>query len=122
MSELESNLQRRCQKILKDGGAFVFKTHGDMYSRIGIPDLVCCIPTDENILRKMLDEGWFRDNKIGLFVGFECKRKGKLNTFDDRRRAQEIVGNEIKNSGGLWFAIDDSDMVKAILEMTKGGI
>jgi hypothetical protein len=122
MSELESNLQRRCQKILKDGGAFVFKTHGDMYSRIGIPDLVCCMPTDENILRKMLDEGWFRNNKIGLFVGFECKRKGKLNTFDDRRKAQEIVGNEIKNSGGLWFAIDDSDMVKAILEMTKGGI
>lgn len=122
MSELESNLQRRCQKILKDGGAFVFKTHGDMYSRIGIPDLVCCMPTNENILRKMLDEGWFRDNKIGLFVGFECKRKGKLNTFDDRRKAQEIVGNEIKNSGGLWFAIDDSDMVKAILEMTKGGI
>ena len=122
MSELESNLQRRCQKILKDGGAFVFKTHGDMYSRVGIPDLVCCMPTDENILRKMLDEGWFRDNKIGLFVGFECKRKGKLDTFDDRRKAQEIVGNEIKNSGGLWFAIDDSDMVKAILEMTKGGI
>jgi hypothetical protein len=122
MSELESNLQRRCQKILKDGGAFVFKTHGDMYSRIGIPDLVCCMPTDENILRKMLDEGWFRNNKIGLFVGFECKRQGKLNVFDDRRKAQEIVGNEIKNSGGLWFAIDDSDMVKAILEMTKGGI
>lgn len=122
MSELESNLQRRCQNILKDGGAFVFKTHGDMYSRIGIPDLVCCIPTDENILRKMLDEGWFRNNKIGLFVGFECKRQGKLNVFDDRRKAQEIVGNEIKNSGGLWFAIDDSDMVKAILEMTKGGI
>lgn len=122
MSELESNLQRRCQNILKDGGAFVFKTHGDMYSRIGIPDLVCCMPTDENILRKMLDEGWFRNNKIGLFVGFECKRQGKLNVFDDRRKAQEIVGNEIKNSGGLWFAIDDSDMVKAILEMTKGGI
>ena len=54
MSELESRLQRRCQKILKDGGAFVFKTHGDMYSRKGIPDLVSCIPTTEKNLKNLL--------------------------------------------------------------------
>lgn len=120
MSELESKLQRRCQKILKDGGAFVFKTHGDMYSRIGIPDLVSCIPVTEDVLRKLLDDGWFKDNKIGIFVGLECKRQGKLNTFDDRRKAQEIVGKEIKNAGGIWFAIDDSDVVYAILKTMKG--
>lgn len=120
MSELESKLQRRCQKILKDGGAFVFKTHGDMYSRIGIPDLVSCIPVTEDILRKLLDDGWFKDNKIGIFVGLECKRQGKLDTFDDRRKAQEIVGKEIKNAGGIWFAIDDSDVVYAILKTMKG--
>lgn len=120
MSELESKLQRRCQKILKDGGAFVFKTHGDMYSRIGIPDLVSCIPVTEDVLRKLLDDGWFKDNKIGIFVGLECKRQGKLDTFDDRRRAQEIVGKEIKNAGGIWFAIDDSDVVYAILKTMKG--
>ena len=120
MNELESNLQRRCQKILKDSGAFVFKTHGDMYSRVGIPDLVSCIPVTEENVRKMLDEGWFKTGKIGIFVAFECKRVGKLNTFDDRRKAQEIVGNEIKNAGGIWFAIDDSDIVKAILKVTEG--
>jgi hypothetical protein len=120
MSELESKLQRRCQKILKDGNAFVFKTHGDMYSRIGIPDLVSCIPVTEDTLRKLLDEGWFKDNKIGIFVGFECKRQGKLDTFDDRRRAQEIVGKEIKNAGGIWFAVDDSDLVLAVLKTMKG--
>lgn len=120
MSELESKLQRRCQKILKDGNAFVFKTHGDMYSRIGIPDLISCIPVDEENLRRMLDDGWFKDRKIGIFVGFECKREGELLVFDDRRKAQEIVGNEIKNAGGLWFAIDDSEFVEAILKMTKG--
>ena len=120
MSELESKLQRRCQKILKDGNAFVFKTHGDMYSRVGIPDLVSCIPVDETTLKKMLDDGWFKDNKIGIFVGFECKREGKLLVFDDRRKAQEIVGNEIKDAGGLWFAIDDSDFVEALLGMMKG--
>jgi hypothetical protein len=120
MSELESKLQRRCQKILKDGGAFVFKTHGDMYSRVGIPDLVSCIPVTEDTLKKMLDDGWFKNRKIGIFVGFECKREGKLNVFDDRRKAQEIVGNEIKNSGGIWFAVDDSDVVEAILKTMKG--
>ena len=120
MSELESKLQRRCQKILKDGGAFTFKTHGDMYSRVGIPDLVSCIPVDEINLKKMLDEGWFKNRKIGIFVGLECKREGKLNVFDDRRKAQEIVGNEIKNAGGIWFAIDDSDIVEAIIKTMKG--
>jgi hypothetical protein len=120
MSELENKLQRRCQKILKDGGAFVFKTHGDMYSRIGIPDLVSCIPVTEDVLRKMLDDGWFKDRKVGIFVGLECKRVGKLDVFDDRRKAQEIVGGEIKNAGGIWFAIDDSDIVEAIIKTTKG--
>lgn len=120
MSELESKLQRRCQKILKDGSAFVFKTHGDMYSRVGIPDLVSCIPVDENILRKMLDDGWFKNRTIGIFAGFECKREGKSDIFDNRRHAQEIVGNEIKNAGGLWFIIDDSDVVEAIIRTTKG--
>lgn len=120
MGELESKIQRRCQKLLKENDAFVFKTHGDMYSRVGIPDLVSCIPVTEDTLRKMLDEGWFKDNKIGIFVAFECKQLGKLNVFDDRRRAQEIVGNEIKNAGGIWFAIDDSDIVEAIIKTMKG--
>lgn len=120
MSELESKLQRRCQTILKDGGAFVFKTHGDMYSRVGIPDLISCIPVTEEVLKKMLDDGWFKNRKIGIFVGLELKREGKLDLFDDRRRAQEIVGKEIKNAGGIWFAIDDSDIVDAILKTMKG--
>jgi hypothetical protein len=120
MGELESKIQRRCQKIIKDNDAFVFKTHGDMYSRVGIPDLVACVPVTEETLKKLIDEGWFKDNKIGIFVSFECKQVGKLNLFDDRRRAQEIVGKEIKNAGGIWFAIDDSDVVEAIIKTMKG--
>lgn len=120
MGELESKIQRRCQKVIKENGAFVFKTHGDMYSRVGIPDLVACVPVTEDILKKLLDDGWFKDNKIGIFVSFECKQVGKLNVFDDRRKAQEIVGNEIKDAGGIWFAIDDSDIVEAIIKTMKG--
>ena len=120
MGELENKLQRRCQKILKDGNAFVFKTHGDMYTRRGIPDLVSCIPVSEETVRHLLENGWFKNNKIGIFVAFECKRPGELDVFDDRRRAQEIVGKEIKNAGGIWFAIDDSDIVEAILKTFRG--
>ena len=122
MSELESKIQRRCQKILKDNEACVFKTHGDMYTRIGIPDLVACVPVTEEVLKKMLDDGWFKNRRIGIFVGLECKQVGKLNVFDDRRKAQEIVGNEIKNAGGIWFAIDDSDVVEAIVKTMRGEI
>jgi hypothetical protein len=70
----------------------------------------------------MLEKGWFRNNKIGIFVGLEIKRVGKLNVFDDRRQAQEIVGNEIKDAGGVWFATDDSDIVEAIIHTIKGGL
>lgn len=120
MAELESSIQRRCQKVLKDNDAFVFKTHGDMYSRIGIPDLVACIPVTEEVVKILLEEGWFKNNKVGIFLGLEVKRVGKLNVFDDRRKAQEIVGREIKNAGGLWFAIDDSEMVEALIKKIKG--
>lgn len=75
MNELESKIQRRCQKILSDNGAFVFKTHGDIYMKKGIPDLVCCIPTDLETIHKLKDDGWFKDNQVGIFVGFEIKRK-----------------------------------------------
>lgn len=120
MAELEGSIQRRCQKVLKDNDAFVFKTHGDMYSRIGIPDLVACIPVTEEVVKILLEEGWFKNNKVGIFLGLEVKRVGKLNVFDDRRKAQEIVGREIKNAGGLWFAIDDSEMVEALIKKIKG--
>lgn len=116
-NELESKIQRRCQKLLKDDGAFVIKTHGDMYSRVGIPDLVACVPSTEETIHKMLDEGWFKDNKIGIFVGIEVKRADRLNELSD---AQEIVGGEIQRAGGLWFAVDDSELVEAIIHKLKG--
>lgn len=117
MNELESKIQRRCQRIIIDSGGFVFKTHGDMYMRKGIPDLVCCMPTDHDTIKKMLDEGYFRDNKVGIFVGFEIKRKNLLSDVSD---AQKIVGRQIEKAGGLWYAVDDSDVVEAIIEVLKG--
>lgn len=116
-AELESKLQRRCQKIISDHKAFVFKTHGDMFSRVGMPDLVACVPTTKETLQKMLDDGSFEGKEIGIFVGIELKRKNRLNELS---KAQEIVGREIKKAGGLWFAFDDSDLVLALMEKMRG--
>lgn len=116
-NEAESKLQRRCQKIIKDSGAFVFKTHGNIYTRTGIPDLIACIPVTHETLKDLLDDGWFKHNKVGVFVGLEIKRANRLNELS---KAQEIVGEEIRNAGGVWYAIDDSDLVSAIVEAMKG--
>lgn len=116
-TELESRIQRRCQEIMKKAGAFVFKTHGSMYTRTGIPDLVACVPVTIDVLRQMIDDDWYKDNKIGLFVSLEIKREDRLNELS---KAQEIVGKEIKNAGGQWFALDDSELVSAIMKTIRG--
>lgn len=116
-TELESRIQRRCQETMKKNGAFVFKTHGNMYTRTGIPDLVASVPVTLETLQKMIADGWFPDDKIGIFVSLEIKRENRL---DELSKAQEIVGKEINNAGGIWFAIDDSDIVYAIMKTMKG--
>lgn len=116
-TESEARLQRRCQEIMKNNEAFVFKTHGSMFTRAGIPDLVACVPTKPEVLEKMIKDGWFKNNLVGVFVGLEIKRENHLKELS---QAQEIVGNEIKEAGGIWFAIDDSDLVHAIMKTMKG--
>ena len=117
MAELESGLQRRCQAVLKKKKAFVIKTHGDIYGRVGIPDLIGCLPIEKDRLLELMNEDWFKSGKIGLFVSFEIKRENHLK---DVSKAQEIVGKEIKDAGGLWFAIDDSELLEYLLDKLRG--
>lgn len=116
-TELENKLQRRCQQIMKDGESFVFKTHGSMYTRAGIPDLVACVPVTLETLLEMMKDDWFKNDKIGIFVSLEIKRADHLNELS---KAQEIVGREIVNAGGIWLAIDDSDVVEGIMKTMRG--
>lgn len=118
-TELENRLQRRCQEIIKEAKGFVFKTHGSIFTRAGMPDLVACMPTTIETLEKMLKDEWFKDKKIGLFVGLEIKRADRLNELSD---AQRIVGKEIRDAGGIWYAIDDSDLVHALMRTIGGEI
>lgn len=108
-TERESKLQKRCIDIIRSRGGYVYKNAQSMYTETGRPDLTCCIPVDINKFKEIFPE----KTKVGVFVGIELKRQDHLNEVSD---AQKIVGNKIINSGGLWFALDDSDVLEALLE------
>jgi hypothetical protein len=60
--------------------AFQFKSHGGMYQRSGLPDIICSIN--------------------GIFVGIEVKDVGKENTLTKIQQHNLDVINE---SGGIAF-------------------
>lgn len=112
MIEREANLQSKCIQVARKRGAYVYKNVQNELTEKGRPDLTLCVPISIEQFQHL-----FKDKKIGLFVGVELKRKGHLNELS---KAQSIVGNKIKQSGGLWFAIDDVDMLDILLEqLTK---
>lgn len=113
MTEKESRLQRKIIDIIRKYGGYVYKNAQNMYTEKGRPDLTVCLPTDVNKIKELLGD----DAKIGLFVGLELKREGHLNEVSE---AQKIVGRQIQKANGLWFAIDDADVVDAL--MRKFGI
>lgn len=102
---------------MREMGCYVFKNHGNMFTEAGRPDLVACVPTKIETLEKLIKDQWFRDNFVGVFVGLEIKRENRLNELST---AQKIVGENIKKAGGIWFAIDDSDLAKGIVMKLKG--
>lgn len=118
LTEKESKLQRKCQKIIKDYGAYVFKNNGNMFTEKGRPDLVACVPVTLQRLFELFGNGRELDQiKVGFFIGLELKRDGMLN---DVSEAQEIVGEKISNAGGLWLALDDALIVEALMvKLTK---
>lgn len=107
-TERERKVQERTLRVIRKYGGYVYKNAQNMYTEKGRPDLTACIPTT---LSK-LEEIFGKDAKIGLFVGIELKRDGHLNNVSE---AQKIVGNQIKKANGMWFAIDDADVVEALM-------
>jgi hypothetical protein len=112
----ETRIQVACQVVFKKKKAFVIKTHGDRYTRPGIPDLIACVPTTIEELSKI----YSKTDKIGIFVGVENKTTSKLKVFDTERQTQEIVGKEIINAGGIWFVTDNDKDVEEVLERLQG--
>ena len=81
-----------------------------IYASVGVHPHEAESMTDSDIAK--LEEMFGKDAKIGVFVGIELKRDGHLNGVSD---AQKIVGNQIKKANGLWFAIDDAEVIEALM-------
>lgn len=111
--EKESKVQFRSMNIIRKYGGYAYKNAQNMYTEVGRPDIAACIP----VTIKRLIELFGEDATVGLFVGIEMKREGKLNNVSN---AQEIVGRQIKKANGLWFATDDSDVVEALMIKLTG--
>ena len=107
-TERERNVQSRIIKLCRKHGAYTYKNAQGMYTEKGRPDLTACVP----IKIKTLVETFGEDASIGVFVGIEVKREGHLKGVSE---AQEIVGRQIQQASGLWFLVDDSDVMEAIL-------
>ena len=111
---LESDVQQKMMKTIRKYGGYVYKNAQNMYTEKGRPDLTACSPATLNKLNEMYDE----NTKVGLFVGIEVKRNKKKYDSTD---AQIIVGKQIQKSSGLWFSIEDPDIVEALmLKFTEG--
>ena len=107
-TERERKLQERMLRLIRKYGGYVYKNAQNMYTEKGRPDLTACIPTT---LGK-LEEVFGKDAEIGIFVGIELKRDGHLGEVSN---AQQIVGRQIKKAKGLWLAVDNTDIVEALI-------
>ena len=108
LTERERKTQEKTIKVIRNYGGYVYKNAQNMYTEKGRPDLTACVPTKLKTLEKLFGE----DAEIGIFIGIEMKRPGLV---DDTSDAQEIVGRKIKKAKGLWFAIDDPDIIEALM-------
>ena len=107
-TERERKVQEETMRVVRKYGGYVYKNAQNMYTEKGRPDLTACIPATLKRLVEMFGE----DYKIGVFVGIELKRDGHLGEVSE---AQQVVGRQIQKASGLWFAIDNPDVIEALM-------
>ena len=95
-SDAHSALVRLCIDYLQVQGAWVYKVHGGLGSRPGVPDLLCCLR--------------------GRLIGLECKTgrarlsAAQLVEADDLRRAGALA-LEIRRIDDLEDALLDAGLI-----------
>jgi hypothetical protein len=96
----EKELQAKVEKFLTDEGIYFVKYWGGgIYTRSGIPDLVCCV--------------------CGAFVGVELKAEGGRVSALQKYNIKKIA-----DSGGMGFVIypEDFEWFKKIIRSLKKGM
>lgn len=113
MTDRERKVQEKMMRQIRNYDGYVYKNAQNMFTEKGRPDLTACVPTTLKALVEMLGE----DCEIGIFLGIEVKRDKSTYDASD---AQEIVGRKIQKAKGLWFALDDNDVLEVLLmRLTK---
>lgn len=90
MSGSEKHIENKIKEYLDSLGSFFIKTHGNMFSKAGTPDIIACIN--------------------GRFVGIEVKKPG------GKTSALQVAQIKlIKQAGGVAFVADNLEHVKSEL-------
>lgn len=84
MGKAETKFTQDIEAFLASKGCWYVKFHGNMYTRDGVPDLLCCIN--------------------GLFVGIEVKAPNGT-----KRALQRYEISEIRKADGLAFFLYPKD-------------
>lgn len=87
----EKRIENKIKRYLDSIGAYYIKTHGNMFSKAGTPDILACIK--------------------GRFVGIEVKQPGGVVS-----KLQEANIRLIQNAGGVAFVADSLEEAKRHLE------
>ena len=98
---LENTLQRKIQKYLKDNlpKSVVWKNHGNQYSVIGLPDIMC--------------------EYNGKLICIEVKIEGNKAT-----KLQEVTLKKLSEAGaitGVAYSIDDVKQILIANNLMSGG-
>lgn len=126
MAALESQVQSDVLKRLRKLGCYVYKNAQNMYTEKGRPDLTACVPVKFCNLCRVQDVSIEDaeckstcDDIIGVFVGIELKRPGRLNGVSE---AQEVVGRAIMKAGGIWILSDSADYIENYIKKLQDGV
>ena len=101
MSTPEGKVKEAIKRLIKAAGWWYFMPVSNGMGRHGIPDIVACKPTV--ITEDMVGE------RVGLFVGIECKADGKLGTVTP---LQERELEAIKAAGGIAVLADNPSFLE----------
>lgn len=101
MSTPEGKVKEAIRRLLKAAGWWFFMPVSNGMGRHGIPDIIACKPTV--ITQDMVGQ------RVGLFVGIECKAPGKLGTVTP---LQERELEAIEAAGGIAVLADGPQFVE----------
>lgn len=96
MATPESRVKDKIKKILKELDVYFFMPIGGMYSKIGVPDIICCYK--------------------GCFIAIECKAGNNKPTALQERELRLI-----QEAGGYSLVINEENIsdVRKLLESIK---